>query len=197
MAPDSRRRNPRPSGTWPRLPTHGLSSDSRAIDRCRSPPDRPNSPRGGAMRWACPLLKSKPDRVSPIIPKLYLRPSAGVSGRLTWSGQANLLTDQHSTLLRQVAHSTNAMQAGCCFKGTPKRVASRSLSQCARLRRTRHTIERRRSGFSQHEGFQPTSCRSGRGEARSSRARPRLKLCARPFEPPIYERRRQRCRPQA
>lgn len=92
------------------------------------------------MRWACPLLKSKPDRVSSIIPKLYLRPSAGVSGRLTWSGQANLL--QHSTLLRQVAHSTNAMQAGCCFKSSPKRVASRSLSRCARLRCTRHTIER-------------------------------------------------------
>lgn len=73
------------------------------------------------MRWACPLLKSKPDRVSSIIPKRYLRPSAGVSGRLTWSGQANLLTDQHSTLLREVAHSTNAMEAGCCFKGTPKR----------------------------------------------------------------------------
>lgn len=79
------------------------------------------------------------DRVSSIIPKLYLRPSAGVFGRLTWSGQANLF--QHSTLLRQVAHSTKAMQAGCCFKGSPKRVALRSLFPCAQLRHTPRTIE--------------------------------------------------------
>lgn len=50
---------------------------------------------------ACPVLKSKPDRVPSIIPKRYLRPSADVSGRLTWSGQAKLLTAQHSTLLVQ------------------------------------------------------------------------------------------------
>lgn len=43
-------------------------------------------------------------RSSPIHnPKLYLRPSASVSGRLTWTGQANLLADQHSTPLGQAA----------------------------------------------------------------------------------------------
>lgn len=34
---------------------------------------------------------------------LYLRASADVSGRLTWSGKAHLLTDQHETLLVQAA----------------------------------------------------------------------------------------------
>lgn len=55
------------------------------------------------MRWEAPALKSTLERVSSTIPKFYLRPSAGVSGRLTWSGQANLLTDQNSTLLVQAA----------------------------------------------------------------------------------------------
>lgn len=52
---------------------------------------------------AFPVLKSKLVRNLSIIPKLYLRPSADLSGRLTWSGQANLLTAQHSTLLVQAA----------------------------------------------------------------------------------------------
>lgn len=51
------------------------------------------------MRWAFPVLKSTLDRVSSIIPKLHLRPSADVSGRPNWSDQANLLTDQHSSCL--------------------------------------------------------------------------------------------------
>lgn len=55
------------------------------------------------MRWAFPVFKSKLDRVSSTIQKLYLRPSADVSGRLTWIGQANLLTDPHSTRLVQAA----------------------------------------------------------------------------------------------
>lgn len=52
---------------------------------------------------AFPILKSKLVRVLSIIPKLYLRPSADLSDRLTWSGQANLLTSQRSTLLVQAA----------------------------------------------------------------------------------------------
>lgn len=48
-----------------------------------------------------PLLNSKHDRVPSVIPKLYLRPSADVSGRIAWSGQPNLLGNQHSTLLVQ------------------------------------------------------------------------------------------------
>lgn len=55
------------------------------------------------MRGAFPVLKRKLDRVSSIIPKLYLRPSANTSGRLTWGGQAKLLTDQHSALPVQAA----------------------------------------------------------------------------------------------
>lgn len=44
-------------------------------------------------------------------PEAYLRPSADVSGRLAWSGQVNLLTAQHSTLLVQaVLRSTRWKQ---------------------------------------------------------------------------------------
>lgn len=43
------------------------------------------------MRWTCPVLKSKPDRASSIVPKLYLRQSADVSDRLIWSGQVTCL----------------------------------------------------------------------------------------------------------
>lgn len=69
---------------------------------------------------AFPVLGSKLVRALSIIPKLCLRPSADLSGHLTWSGQANLLTAQHSTLLVQAALRP-AEKAGCCFKGTPKR----------------------------------------------------------------------------
>ncbi len=55
------------------------------------------------MRWPFPVLKITLDRVSSIILKLYLRPSADVSGRLTCSGQANLPTGQHSTGLVKAA----------------------------------------------------------------------------------------------
>lgn len=52
---------------------------------------------------AFPVLRSKLVRALSTIPKLCLRPSADLSGHLTWSGQVNLLTAQHSTLLVQAA----------------------------------------------------------------------------------------------
>lgn len=74
---------------------------ARSIE-CRSPPLGPISKRRHNAMSICHPQEQTPSRAH-YGPKLYLRPSAGVSRRLTWSGQANLLTDQHSTLLVQAA----------------------------------------------------------------------------------------------
>lgn len=83
-------------------------------------------------------VPSKPDRVSSIIPKLYLRPSADLSGRLTWSGQANLLTTQRCSFK---LHFDRRDGRWMLLQRHAEARASRSLSQCARHRRTPHTIE--------------------------------------------------------
>lgn len=61
-------------------------------------------------------------------PKLYLRPSADLTARLTWSGQANLLTAQHSTLLVQAVLRPTRWKLDA-FQRHAEARASRSLSR--------------------------------------------------------------------
>lgn len=122
-------RHRRPAGTRPRLPARRLSS--RAIE---------------AMRWTCPLHKSKADRGSSIT--LEGSPASvdrshpiRISSRLIGIHQANLLASSAFNAVGPNCAATNAMQANADSKAHRSLPRSKSLSRYARLHCRPPTIE--------------------------------------------------------